>query len=202
MYRVVLALKQFQFNYVNDTSVVRELRKLAQWRKTMITSAVLFQIYSQTVERDKLRKVCDLITQEMPDALYMGCSTNGNILNGEFSEYDIAVTCTVCEYPNTRMEIKQFELTPESEVSVTDKVIRYVNDNPWIKAVEMFVVIRGLSMTDLIISEMMFLFSAAVLLCLISATVRVYFQMIRISWTGALCSSSSAAMISISTIHI
>ncbi|WP_028509986.1 diguanylate cyclase [Ruminococcus sp. NK3A76] len=140
-------MKQFQFNYVNDTSFVRELRKLAQWRKTMITSAVLFQIYSQTVERDKLRKVCDLITQEMPDALYMGCSTNGNILNGEFSKYDIAVTCTVCEYPNTKMALKQFILTPETEVSVTDEVISYVDSNPWVKAVEMLVVIRGLSMT-------------------------------------------------------
>ena len=144
---MVLALKQFQFNYVNDTSFVREIRKLAQWRKTMISSAVMFQIFSQSVDKKKLTSLCDIIKREMPDALYMGCSTNGNILNGEFSEYDIAVTCTVCEYPNTRMEIKQFELTPESEVSVTDKVIRYVNDNPWIKAVEMFVVIRGLSMT-------------------------------------------------------
>lgn len=144
---MVFALKQFQFNYVNDTSFVRELRKLAQWRKNIITSAVLFQIYSQTVDKEKLDAVCSLIRQELPDALYMGCSTNGNILNGEFSEYDIAVTCTVCEYPDTKMTLKQFVLTPETEVSVTDEVIEYVNSNPWIKAVEMLVVIRGLSMT-------------------------------------------------------
>ena len=140
-------MRQFQINYINDTSFIRELKKLSQWCRTIISSSVFFQIFSQTVDKQKLDSICALIEREMPGALYMGCSTNGNILNGEFSEYDITVTCTVCEYPDTRMTIKQFVLTPETEESVTDEVISYVNSNSWIKAVEMFVIIRGLSMT-------------------------------------------------------
>ncbi|MBO6141340.1 MAG: diguanylate cyclase [Ruminococcus sp.] len=140
-------MRQFQFNYVNDTSFVRELRKLSQWCKTMISSTVFFQIYTESVDKEKIESLCELIRREMPGAYYMGCSTNGNILNGEFTGYDTAVTCTVCEYPSTQISIKQFVLTPETEVSVTDEVIDYVSHNPWVKAVEMLVTIRGLSMT-------------------------------------------------------
>ena len=140
-------MRQFQFNYVNDTTFIRELRKLAQWCKTMISSTVFFQIFTESVDRNRIDSICSLIEREMPGALYMGCSTNGNILNGEFTGYDTAVTCTVCEYPSTQVAVKQFDLSPKTEVAVTDDVIDYINRNPWVKAVEMLVTMRGLSMT-------------------------------------------------------
>lgn len=143
----VLVLKQFQFNYVNDTLFVRELRKLAQWCKSMVVSNVFFHIYTESDDENMITSLCSLVEKELPYAKYMGCSSNGNILNGEFSGAQTAVTCTVCEYPGTKAEIKQFVLTPETEVDVTDEVVQYVKDNSWIKAVEMLVTLRGLSMT-------------------------------------------------------
>lgn len=140
-------MRQFQFNYVNDIAFSRELRKLAQWCKTMITSTVFFQIFSESVDNDKITSICHLIEKEMPGSLYMGCSTNGNIINGEFTGADIAVTCTVCEYPTTKIALKQFKLTPQTEVEVTDEILKFINRNPWIKAMEMLVNIRGMSMT-------------------------------------------------------
>ena len=140
-------MRQFQFNYVNDNAFIRELKKLSQWCKTMITSTVFFQVFTESVDSNRVKAICSLIEREMPGALYMGCSTNGNILNGEFSNYDTIVTCTVCEYPNTKISLKQYVLTPETEYDVIKEVNNYVNSNPWIKAVEMLVTIRGLSMT-------------------------------------------------------
>lgn len=140
-------MRQFQFNYVNDNAFIRELKKLSQWCKTMITSTVFFQVFTESVDSNRVKAICSLIEREMPGALYMGCSTNGNILNGEFSNYDTTVTCTVCEYPNTKISLKQYVLTPETEYDVIKEVNNYVNSNPWIKAVEMLVTIRGLSMT-------------------------------------------------------
>ncbi len=140
-------MRQFQFNYINDTSFVRELRKLAQWCKSMVISNVFFHIYTESDDEALITSLCSHIEKELPDAKFMGCSTNGNILNGEFSNSQTAVTCTVCEYPDTKIEIKQFVLTPETEVEVTDEVVAYVRDNKWIKGVEMLVTLRGLSMT-------------------------------------------------------
>ncbi|MBR6337507.1 MAG: GGDEF domain-containing protein, partial [Ruminococcus sp.] len=139
-------MKQFQFNYINDTTFVRELRKLAQWCKSMVVSNVFFHIYTESDDENMITSLCSLVEKELPYAKYMGCSSNGNILNGEFSGAQTAVTCTVCEYPGTKVEIKQFVLTPETEVDVTDEVVQYVKDNSWIKAVEMLVTLRGLSM--------------------------------------------------------
>ena len=140
-------MRQFQFNYVNDIAFSRELRKLAQWCKTMITSTVFFQIFSESVDSDKINSICRLIEKEMPGSLYMGCSTNGNILNGEFTGVDIAVTCTICEYPSTKITLKQFVLTAETEYNVTDEILKFINNNPWIKAMEMLITMRGMSMT-------------------------------------------------------
>lgn len=140
-------MKQFQYLFENMRTLRNELRKVDLWRKTKITSNVVFQIFSELLNRDLIEEICKAIEEEVPGALYMGCSTNGNIIEGRLGESDIAITCTIFEYPSTKTEILQYTLTDDTADAVTDDLLKKLEDRPWVKSIEMLVTIRGMSMT-------------------------------------------------------
>ena len=108
-------MRQFQFGYKGQDSLVRELRKISQWSRTKIYSRMVFQVFIDIIDREAVEKVMDTIKDEIPDALIFGCSTNGHIINGELSGRTIAITCTVFEYPTSRVQILQYDLNEENE---------------------------------------------------------------------------------------
>lgn len=140
-------MRQFQFDYYNDFSLKTELTKIRLWCDSSVYSHIVFQIYSEQVDREKISHVCSIIESAMPQAEYFGCSTNGNIIGGEFSENDITIICTVFEYPSTKMLFRQYELSDQTADSVTGDILHLIDENPWVKAVELVTTIRGMSMT-------------------------------------------------------
>ena len=140
-------MKQFQFEYVNAEQLSKELDKISLWVKNTLTSGVSFQIFAETMDHDRIKEICSLIEAVMPEASYIGASTNGNIVNGIKSSSDIIIICTVFEYPSTKMEVLQYELTNDTFKDVTADLIRKVDERPWVKGIEMLVTIRGMSMT-------------------------------------------------------
>ena len=140
-------MKQFQFDYIDDRQFAIEITKIRQWCCTSVVSHVVFQIYSETIDRESIEKVCRMISEEMPDALYFGCSSNGNIISGSYSGNNIGIVCTVFEFPSTKMIMKQYTLTAETSDAVTDDLLRILDENKWVKAVQLVTTIRGMSMT-------------------------------------------------------
>jgi diguanylate cyclase (GGDEF) domain len=139
-------MKQFQFNYTGKVSLGRDIRRIKQWCRSLMAHKVLFQIYSEQLDNESVQMICDAIAEEMPEALYMGCSTNGNILMGEYANSHISIICTVYEYPTTNIELYQYKLDKGSEDEATSQIIEVIKDKPWVKAVMMNVTIRDLSM--------------------------------------------------------
>ncbi len=140
-------MKQLQFEYDNSESFRREVKKLSQWSKTIINSAVVFDIYTETLDTNKIAEITSVIGDEIPHALYRGCSTNGNIYQGDLSKSETCIVCTMFEYPDTRVDILQYHLTGENEKQVVAQLDKEIKKRPWVKAVEMLVDIRGMSMT-------------------------------------------------------
>ena len=58
-------MKQFQFLYHNSDELHRELYKIEQWRKSRVTSGVVFQIFSESLDRSLLDSICDVIRTAM-----------------------------------------------------------------------------------------------------------------------------------------
>ena len=142
-------MKQFQFTFQDDKTLVEELRKIRQWVKSNLYSKVLIQIYTEILDRNRIENVCETIGRMLPDALYAGCSSNGNIVNGDFSGGSIAVICTLFEYPSTKVDLLQYQMLPGTQENVAEKLAAEVEKRPWVKAVELLVTIRGMSMTTL-----------------------------------------------------
>ena len=47
-------MKQFQFEYTSIGKLKRELDKINQWRRSKVTSCVLFEFYAEDIERSQI----------------------------------------------------------------------------------------------------------------------------------------------------
>ena len=140
-------VKQFQFVYKDLMTLKNELSKIRQWCASSITSGIVFHIYTETIDRELISHICSEIKLELPAAQYLGCSTNGNIVHGELSESAVCIICTIFEYPSSKIEIMQYQLTAQTEKDVMEDLLRKLRERPWVKAVELLTTIRGMSMT-------------------------------------------------------
>lgn len=140
-------MKQLQFEYIEDSSLKQELNRIDRWRMNHKVSAILFHVFSDSLEAEKIRHVCSMIEFTLPDSLYVGCTTSGNVMDGRLNKSHITVTCTIFDDPCSKVEVIQMPLTEETEPIVSSKMQQIVSERPWIRAIEMLVTIRGLSMT-------------------------------------------------------
>ena len=137
-------MKQMQFEYRDADSFRRELKKLSQWCRSMMHSDVVFDIYAQTMTFDRVSEVIGLIREEIPEALYRGCSTNGNIFEGRMADTPISIACTIYEYPDTRVKLIQLRMDSDTEKNTVQELKDYISQNSWVKAVEMLARFTGL----------------------------------------------------------
>ena len=141
-------MKQVQFEYTDDASLRMELNRIDKWRMSRDVTCLLFHVFSDNLEIEKIRHVTSLIEFTLPDAMYVGCTTSGNVMDGRLNKSHITITCTVFEDPLTRVAVYQMPLTEEVEPIVSDTLADMVAQRPWVKAIELLVTIRGLSMTE------------------------------------------------------
>ena len=140
-------MRQFQFEYRETEIFTKQLSDFKKQCDADKITASLFQIYSEVLEEEVIRSVCDSIEQFFPDTPYMGCSTSGNIIDCELS-HDITVVCTVFELPDTQLKLFQYDLTKEPVDDITAAVVEETKKNPWVKAIEMFFTIPEGSTTQ------------------------------------------------------
>ncbi|MBQ9519257.1 MAG: GGDEF domain-containing protein, partial [Firmicutes bacterium] len=140
-------MRQFQFEYNSKLSFTREIVKLDKWCKTHICTSVVFNIFSETPDKGVLMDISTVIETIMPYALFMGCSSNGNIVDGALSENPIAITCTVFEYPTTRLKMLQYDFRADTQKTVAESLKNEIKEMGGVKAVEMLLTIRGMSLS-------------------------------------------------------
>ena len=88
-------MKQLQFEYTDKATLQRDLKRTSLWAKNAMASNVIFDIFTETLDNNELDTVLSLIKEEMPDALYRGCTTNGNIIGGGQSKNCTVIAATI-----------------------------------------------------------------------------------------------------------
>ncbi|MBQ7503670.1 diguanylate cyclase [bacterium] len=142
-------MKQQQFIFKSESELESELKKILGWYQSGNFSALLIRIYTELLDQSMIEKTSAKIGEILPEALIVGCSSYGNIVNGDFSGGSVAVICTAFECPSTKIEILQYPLCADSQIEVTEKLCEEVIRRPWVKGVELLVTIRGMSVTAL-----------------------------------------------------
>ena len=139
-------MKQFQFTYTDDAALRRELSQIIRWRGANPISAAVFRIYSNITDTALIEHVCQLLDEAMPDAQYLGCTTNANIRDGALAPAGVTLSCTLFENETTRVEVLPFRFTEENAVDVARQLKAYCDANPWVGAVEMHATTLGMSL--------------------------------------------------------
>ncbi|MDE6750668.1 MAG: diguanylate cyclase [Lachnospiraceae bacterium] len=141
-------MKQFQILYKDDKGFLEKLNEIKQWRTSHSGYVTIFRIYSEDMEFEHIRHICDCLDEEMPDALYLGCTTNANIMDGALSDTKIILTCTIFEYETTQAKILQFPFSEENAAQDVAELKKCCDENPWVQAVEMHATIMDMSMME------------------------------------------------------
>ena len=144
----VVYMKQFQIVYQNDESFRRELAEIDRWRSANPSYTTLFRIYSDDMDLEHIKHVCDVLDAQMPDALYLGCTTHANLLNGALEKGHIVMSCTVFEYETTQVKILQLPFTEACAKEAVGALKEYCDANDWVRSVEMHATILGMSLRE------------------------------------------------------
>ncbi|MCH5270838.1 MAG: GGDEF domain-containing protein [Lachnospiraceae bacterium] len=139
-------MKQFHLTYENDEKFLKKLGEIKQWWESNETYKLVFRIYSQDMEKEHIAHVCDLLDENIPDALYLGCTSNANILDGALTESEILLTCTVFEDKTTQVKLLQYPFTEENYKDAVDNLKKHCEENPWVNSIEMHATIMNMSM--------------------------------------------------------
>ena len=128
-------MKQFQIVYEGEKEFIGELEKFrAAWDRT---PKMMFQIFSDILEEDAVRKVISSIEEVFPGVPWFGCSTCGNLVNCRLTP-QIAVTATVFEKETSQFKVFQYNIQENSMEWVARKIIEDTENNPWVKAIELY----------------------------------------------------------------
>ena len=141
-------MKQFQIAYKNDEKFIEKLEEINEWCSTNAAYTTVFRIYSQDMNLDHIRHLCDILDDRMPEALYLGCTANANMLDGALADAEIILTCTVFEYESTKAEILQFPFLEENVKEDVAQLKKFCIANPWVNSVEMHATIMDMSMKE------------------------------------------------------
>lgn len=139
-------MRQFNMTYTGEELFREKLDEIKRWCDTNASGEVVFRIYSQDMEREHIQAVCDILDDVMPKALYFGCTSNANILDGALTQAEIVVICTVFEYETTKVMLLQHPFSEENYQRAVRDLAQHLHDNPWIKSVEMLATIMDMSM--------------------------------------------------------
>ncbi len=139
-------MKQFQISYTDDEALCKRLDEVGAWCAAHPSFEKIFRIYSQDMDEERVSHICGVIEEKMPDALYLGCTSNANILDAVLVKSQIILTCTVYERESTRQMILQFPFLEENVKEDVDTLRACCLENPWVKAVEMHATIMDMSM--------------------------------------------------------
>lgn len=141
-------MKQFQISYTDNDMLCQKLDEIDQWCSSHSAYTKIFRIYSEDMDFNHIRQICDVLDNKMPDALYLGCTTNANIIDGALANAKVLLTCTVFEYETTKAQILQFPFLEETVKEDVEKLRACCLENPWISAIEMHATIMDMSMKE------------------------------------------------------
>ena len=61
-------MKQFQFDYEGEEKFISMIKRIRQWCNASVVSNVLFQIYTENMNKNIVQSICGMIEKEMPKA--------------------------------------------------------------------------------------------------------------------------------------
>lgn len=137
-------MKQFQIVYNGEKEFTNELEKFRNSFEHM--PKMMFQIFSEILKEDTIKKVSASIEKVFPDVPWFGCSTSGNLVDCHLAA-PVTVVATVFENGSSQFKVFQYEYQEDLIEQITQKITDDTEAEPWVKAIEMYFTITEGSFT-------------------------------------------------------
>lgn len=128
-------MKQYQIVFKGEQEFLNELEEFRN--KWVHTPKMVFQILSEILEAEPIEKIGRAIEQIFPDIPWFGCSTSGTLVDCELVP-GITVVAIVFEKESTQFEVFQYDTREKSLEWITQKITEDAENNPWVKAIELY----------------------------------------------------------------
>ena len=144
-------MKQFQTIYRRKHSLTIWLKQILSFceENNIPKDRMLFRIFSDSTERGRVEEVIRIILEAVPDAAYAGSTSTGNIVFGSLVDAHVSITCTVYEASDAKICILQLPMDRDTQASSAERLIKAVEERPWVKAVEIMTTLSTLNMESL-----------------------------------------------------
>lgn len=128
-------MKQYQIVFKGEQEFLNELEEFRN--KWVHTPKMVFQILSEILEAEPIEKIGRAIEQIFSDIPWFGCSTSGTLVDCELVP-GITVVAIVFEKESTQFEVFQYDTREKSLEWITQKITEDAENNPWVKAIELY----------------------------------------------------------------
>lgn len=142
-------MKQYQYVYEDESRFIRKLCEVNEESIKLNASKIFIHIFSTNTDMNDISRLCEVIEKELPQAQYIGCTTNANILGGRFCENGIAITFSIYTGSNTEIHIIQQNLVGYSSEEMLEEITALKKKYSTAKVAEMLVSAYGMMESDL-----------------------------------------------------
>lgn len=142
---------QAHFSHGSEREFRRFAADISKQIADLPQANVLVRLFNDTSIQSTTDQAISILHDELPQALYAGCSTSGNICDGALVKGElpnITATVNVFEDPLTQIEVHQLPLNREHREKTAEDIRQLINDRPWVKAVEMLTTLIDVGMAD------------------------------------------------------
>lgn len=140
-------MKNKIFDYGDEASFRRQLAGFRKWFDENHNPLMYFQIHSELLDIEKVKPVWNALKEIFPEVPRLGNSTAGNIVDCELGA-PISVTAVIFEKPSSKFKLFQYNTAATSILEVTQDIVLKAAENPWVKGIELYHTISGLSMDE------------------------------------------------------
>ena len=142
-------MKQYQISFKTEKDSADSFRELRKKIHPGSEDRMLFQIFSESMDRDAADRIAGELEKEFPGVCYVGCSTYGNIIGGDLCPDTYSAVLTEFESPSARIETRQYHMGKENVDRVIQEVSQFANENLWVKVILLYTTVWETSMSSL-----------------------------------------------------
>jgi len=128
-------MKQFTFEYTSPTKLAADLGRVSDLAKAKNVKNIWIQVYVTDEQGDCFMPIRDTIALCLPESKYVVTHAGKAFSSDDVSNSAALIVCNLFEDPSTKLELKQYQFDSEHYESTIDELIKYINDNPWIKLI-------------------------------------------------------------------
>ena len=130
-------MKQFHLTYKQQDLFCNDLKNIKHELKNIRAKEILVQIFTTVQEYEELRPLLECVEDILPEAVYYGCQTAGNVITGKMTEEATGLTVTVLEDADSFVRLLYIETSQGQKADQEfDELVSYCNEHQSVKALE------------------------------------------------------------------